>query len=173
MTTRHFSTNHTEHCRRKAARALFGACHPDLVWRRTLAGRADARQLAKLAVPRGACFTNLLAVQVKCLGLFDTNNLEKRIMSLLAKKIVSARDGDDFFLSASQRFCQLCVLEYAGYSFQVSTATNQTLFGTWRAEYHGKNFMVISLREEKGKMSGSIRMMNTRSILKARAKCTI
>jgi hypothetical protein len=173
MTTRHFSTNHTEHCRRKAARALFGACHPDLVWRRTLAGRADARQLAKLAVPRGACFTNLLAVQVKCLGLFDTNNLEKRIMSLLAKKNRIGKRWGRFFLVGVATILPVVCAGISGYSFQVSTATNQTLFGTWRAEYHGKNFMVISLREEKGKMSGSIRMMNTRSILKARAKCTI
>jgi hypothetical protein len=135
MTTRHFSTNHTEHCRRKAARALFGACHPDLVWRRTLAGRADARQLAKLAVPRGAFFTNLLAVQVKCLGLFDTNNLEKRIMSLLAR-IVSARDGDDFFLSASQRFWQLCVLEY-----QVTPFRSARLQIRHFSEHGGPNIM--------------------------------
>jgi beta-lactamase regulating signal transducer with metallopeptidase domain len=96
------------------------------------------------------------------LGLFDTNNLEERIMSLLAKKNRIGKRWGRFFLVGVATILAVVCAGISGYSFQVSTATDQTFFGTWRAEYHGKNFMVISLREEKGKMSGSIRMMNTR-----------
>jgi len=41
-----------------------------------------------------------------------------------------------------------------------SPVTNREFEGTWRAEYQGKSFMILALSQEKGKLSGTVRMMD-------------
>jgi hypothetical protein len=57
-------------------------------------------------------------------------------------------------------FVVVCV-GMSAYTVQASAATSETYSGRWRAEYQGKNFLVISMNEEKGDLSGLIRMMDT------------
>jgi len=40
------------------------------------------------------------------------------------------------------------------------SAKKETFEGIWRAGFHGKNFMVLTLRLENGTFSGSVRMMD-------------
>ena len=95
------------------------------------------------------------------LGLFDTNNLEERIMRLLAKKSRIGKRGTRFFLVGVATILATVSVAISGYSLQISQATNQAFVGTWRADYQGKNFMVFNFVEENGKLSGSLKSMET------------
>jgi beta-lactamase regulating signal transducer with metallopeptidase domain len=95
------------------------------------------------------------------LGLFETNNLEERIVSLLArKKQVGARVGRIVLGAVGAVFAVVC-LGMSGFALQVNAATSAAYSGTWRGDYKGRNFIVIRLNENKGKFGGTVRMMNT------------
>jgi hypothetical protein len=95
------------------------------------------------------------------LGLFETNNLEARIMSLLArKKQVGVRVGRIVLGAVGAVFAVVC-LGMSGFVLQVNAATSAAYSGTWRGDYQGKNFIVIRLNEDEGKFGGSVQMMNT------------
>lgn len=95
------------------------------------------------------------------LGLFETNNLEERIRSLLARKrLVGERVGRIVLGAVGAVFAVVC-LGMSGFALQVNAATSAAYPGTWRGDYKGKNFIVIRLSEDKGKFGGTVQMMNT------------
>jgi beta-lactamase regulating signal transducer with metallopeptidase domain len=95
------------------------------------------------------------------LGLFETDNLEERIMSLLArKKQIGERVGRIVLGAVGAVFAVVC-LGMSGFALQVNAATSAAYSGTWRGDYRGQNFIVIRLNEEKGPISGTVQMMNT------------
>lgn len=104
------------------------------------------------------------------LGLFDTNNLEERVMRLLATKKRIGKRGARFFLVGVAMTLAVVCMAISGYSLQVSQAKNQAFVGTWRAEYQGKNFMVFNFAEESGKLSGSLKSMQTRIDLEGKGE---
>jgi beta-lactamase regulating signal transducer with metallopeptidase domain len=94
------------------------------------------------------------------LGLFETDNLEVRIMSLLArKKQIGEKVGRVVLGGVGAVFALVC-LGMSGFALQVNAASLEAYAGTWRAEYQGKNFLVIHLADDKGNLRGTIRTMN-------------
>ena len=94
------------------------------------------------------------------LGLFETDNLEVRIMSLLArKKQIGEKVGRIVLGAVGVVFAVVC-LGMAGFALQVNAASSEAYAGTWRAEYQGKKFLVINLEDDKGNLAGTIRTMN-------------
>jgi len=94
------------------------------------------------------------------LGLFETDNLEVRIMSLLArKKQISEKVGRIVLGAVGAVFAVVC-LGMSGFALQVNAASSEAYAGTWSAEYQGKNFLVINLEDDKGNLAGTIRTMN-------------
>lgn len=94
------------------------------------------------------------------LGLFETDNLEVRIMSLLArKKQIGEKVGRIVLGAVGAVFAVVC-LGMSGFALQVNAASSGAYAGTWRAEYQGKNFLVINLEDDKGNLAGTIRTMN-------------
>jgi beta-lactamase regulating signal transducer with metallopeptidase domain len=95
------------------------------------------------------------------LGLFETDNLEERIMSLLArKKQIGESVGRIVLGVVGAVFAAVC-LGMSGFALQVSAATSQAYSGTWRGDYKGQNFIVIRLNEVKGQIHGAVQMRNT------------
>lgn len=95
------------------------------------------------------------------LGLFETDNLEERIMSLLArKKQIGESVGRIVLGVVGTVFAAVC-LGMSGFALQVSAATSEAYSGTWRGDYKGQNFIVIRLNEGKGQTRGTVQMMNT------------
>lgn len=94
------------------------------------------------------------------LGLFETDNLEVRIMSLLAKKKQIGEKVGRIVLGAVGAVFAVVCLGMSGFALQVNAASSEAYAGTWRAEYQGKNFLVINLEEDKGNLAGTIRTMN-------------
>jgi len=83
------------------------------------------------------------------LGLFETNNLEERIMNLLArKKQIGESVGRIVLGVVGAVFAAVC-LGMSGFALQVSAATSEAYSGTWRGHYKGQNFIVIRLNEGK------------------------
>ena len=94
------------------------------------------------------------------LGLFETDNLEVRIMSLLArKKQIGEKVGRIVLGAVGAVFAVVC-LGMSGFALQVNAASSEAYAGTWGAEYQGKNFLVINLENDKGNLAGTIRTMN-------------
>lgn len=101
------------------------------------------------------------------LGLFETDNLEERIMSLLArKKQIGERVGRLVLGVVGAVFAVVC-LGMSGFTLQVNAATSHGYLGTWRGYYQGQNFIVIRLNEEKSHITGTVRMMDTLANLEA------
>jgi len=94
------------------------------------------------------------------LGLFETDNLEVRIMSLMArKKQIGEKVGRIVLGAVGAVFAVVC-LGMSGFALQVNAASSEAYAGTWRVEYQGKNFLVINLEDDKGNLAGTIRTMN-------------
>lgn len=94
------------------------------------------------------------------LGLFETDNLEVRIMSLLARKKQIGETVGRIVLGAVGAVFAVVCLGVSGFALQVNAASSEAYAGTWRAEYQGKNFLVINLEDDKGNLAGTIRTMN-------------
>ena len=95
------------------------------------------------------------------LGLFETDNLEERIMSLLARKNrIGETVGRILLGLVATVFAAVC-LGISGFALQVNAATSDAYLGTWRADYQGQNFILIQLNEEKGQVAGTVQMRNT------------
>ena len=95
------------------------------------------------------------------LGLFETDNLEERIMSLLArKKQIGQSVGRIVLGVVGAVFAAVC-LGMSGFALQVSAATSEAYSGTWRGDYKGQNFIVVRLNEGKGQIRGTVQMMDT------------
>src|SRR5215472_3268576 len=93
------------------------------------------------------------------LGLFETDNLEVRIMSLLArKKQIGEKVGRIVLGAVGAVFAVVC-LGMSGFALQVNAASSEAYAGIWRAEYQGKNFLVINLQDDKGNLGGTVRTM--------------
>ena len=95
------------------------------------------------------------------LGLFETDNLEERIMSLLATKKQIGRSVGRIVLGVVGAVFAVVCLGMSGFALQVNAATSEAYSGTWRGDYKGQNFIVIRLNEVKGQMGGAVQMMNT------------
>ena len=94
------------------------------------------------------------------LGLFENDNLEVRIMSLLAKKKQIGEKVGRIVLGAVGAVFAVVCLGMSGFALQVNAASSEAYAGTWRAEYQGKNFLVINLEDDKSNLAGTIRTMN-------------
>jgi beta-lactamase regulating signal transducer with metallopeptidase domain len=121
-----------------------------------------ARSLLNIAENLRAA--NTIASQNYTLGIFDTSNLEARIMNLLQRRNKISRNKTALLLLAS------CVL-FAGTCFAVSSfsvsilQTNQSpsakdadfrpFRGTWKASFQGEVILIITLKEENGKPFGT------------------
>lgn len=95
------------------------------------------------------------------LGLFETDNLEERIMNLVASKNPIGKRWGQFALATVATIFAVVCFAMSGYTLQVSAAANPAFYGTWRADYEGNDFLVLRLDQVKGKPSGAIRMMST------------
>jgi beta-lactamase regulating signal transducer with metallopeptidase domain len=125
----------------------------------TSSRRGYARSLLRIA--QSISMESVQRQSNHALGLFYTDNLEERIMSLLAIKNGIGKRWGQLVLGAVAAIFVVACFGISAYTLQVSAATTETYSGRWLAEYQGKNFLVISLNEEKENLSGSIRMMNT------------
>jgi hypothetical protein len=91
------------------------------------------------------------------LGIFESDNLETRIMTLTATKRLSSRA-----LRRVSAFAGVCVMvalftTASAFTIQVFGKQNPNLkqfLGTWQARFHGRSFMTIKL-ENKGHLTGS------------------
>ncbi len=95
------------------------------------------------------------------LGLFERNNLEERIMRLLARKKQIGESLGRIVLGLVGAVFAVVCLGMSGFTLQVSAATSQAYSGTWRGDYKGQNFIVIRLNEVKDQIRGAVQMMDT------------
>ncbi len=95
------------------------------------------------------------------LGLFETDNLEERIMNLLARKKQIGESLGRIVLGLVGAILAVVCLGMSGFALQVSAVTSQAYSGTWRGDYRGQNFIVIRLNEAKGQIRGAVQMMDT------------
>jgi hypothetical protein len=94
------------------------------------------------------------------LGLFDSNNLEERIMNLLTHtNWMGKRSGRFFAITAAAVLTVVCC-GVSAYSFQVANSTGQRFAGTWKAGYEGKTILLLEFRPERGTLTGTIRAMD-------------
>lgn len=94
------------------------------------------------------------------LGLFETDNLEVRIMSLLARKKQTGEKVARIVLGAVGAVFAIVCLGMSGFALQLNAGSSEAYTGTWTAEYQGKNFLVINVEDDKGNLAGTIRTMN-------------
>ncbi len=103
------------------------------------------------------------------LGVFDANILEVRIMRLLDKQSRLGAHRARFLLVAAAMALSFAVLTAGAFSLTAvekpqakdTPASDARPFaGTWRAEFQGKRFLTLTLREDQGRMTGSFSPFN-------------
>lgn len=114
-----------------------------------------------LSIAKSMAANQSRATVAYALGLFDTNTLEDRIMTVLAKaNRIGKRWSRASALSASALLTGAC-LGISGFSIQVNQSLKldadlQPFVGTWEAKFKGKTFQTIKLEKNHGSLSGTV-----------------
>jgi beta-lactamase regulating signal transducer with metallopeptidase domain len=91
------------------------------------------------------------------LGLFDTNNMEERVMNLLGEAPIGKVWPRLSAIAASIILAASC-LGISAYSLQVDHSPAQQFEGTWKAVHDGKTFILLQLHTENAHPTGTIQM---------------
>jgi len=142
----------------------------------SLTRTAYARSLLSLA--RKMLAGQETAAHNYALGLFDTDTLEERVVTLLNRKSISQTTERLLALAASALLATACALTSA-FSLQVATPKAdggdiRPFVGTWEAKFNGKTFQTLKIQNENGKLAGtanhiSIALDNDGNLIDARA----
>jgi len=94
------------------------------------------------------------------LGLFDSDNLQERIMNLITDATWMGKRTSRFFAITAALALTMACFGVSAYSFQVGHNSGQRFAGTWKAEHEGKTILLLEFRSERGTLTGSIRAMD-------------
>ncbi len=94
------------------------------------------------------------------LGLFDTNTLEERIVSLLNKAKPATKRLRTVLTAAASALLAATAIAVSAFALQVtqssSKATNLKPFvGIWTAQFQGKTFVTLTMKEDRRKLTGT------------------
>jgi beta-lactamase regulating signal transducer with metallopeptidase domain len=119
---------------------------------------AYARSLLNIA--QSICEGPSPSASTYALGLFDTNTLEVRIMTLLDKTKPASKSLRTVLVAVASVLLAVTAVAVSTYAVQIAQpndkAANLTPFaGTWTAQFQGKSFVTLTMKEDRGNLTGT------------------
>lgn len=119
---------------------------------------AYARSLLKIA--QSICEGPSPSASSYALGLFDTNDLEVRIMTLLDKNKPASKRLRTVLAGLASALLAVTAIVVSTYAVQITqpndrTANLRAFVGTWTAQFQGKSFVTLVMKESGGKLTGT------------------
>jgi len=94
------------------------------------------------------------------LNLFDTNTLEVRVMTLLDKTKPAGKRLRTVLAAVASALLAVTAIAVSTYALQVTQPNDKAadlkpFVGTWTAQFQGKTFVTLTMKEDRGKLTGT------------------
>jgi Zn-dependent protease with chaperone function len=119
---------------------------------------AYARSLLNIA--QSICTNPSTSASSCALGLFDTNTLEVRVMTLLDRTKPAGKRLRTVLAAIASTLLAVTAIAISTYALQVTqpndkAANLKAFIGVWTARFQGKTFVTLTMKDDEGKLTGT------------------